>query len=180
MEKQGIKQMAYRHPVGVLRLFCGALLLALLGVCGYMGAARQENVQSVVSLPVTRVELEGEAVGGSSIAGVREKLEQSRREELALLDGVIADAGATSAAKEDALAQKTQRAARMEQEAQRTAILNGMGAEGALAVCGAQGVTLLIPQEFGLDETARNQLLNAVSGQSGTETAQLKIILIKK
>ena len=61
-----------------------------------------------------------------------------------------------------------------------TAILNGMGAEGALAVCGAQGVTLLIPQEFGLDETARNQLLNAVSGQSGTETAQLKIILIKK
>ena len=162
------------------RACCIVLAVTFIVTCGYMGAARQENVQSVVSLPVTRVELEGEAVGGSSIAGVREKLEQSRREELALLDGVIADAGATSAAKEDALAQKTQIAARMEQEAQMTAILNGMGAEGALAVCGAQGVTLLVPQTFGMDENARNRLLNAVGGSSGSETAQLKIILIKK
>ena len=101
-------------------------------------------------------------------------------EELALLDGVIADAGGNSAAKEAALAQKTQIAERMEREAQMTAILEGMGAEGALAVCGAQGVTLLVPQTFGMDENARNRLLNAVGGQSGSETAQLKIILIKK
>ena len=53
-------------------------------------------------------------------------------------------------------------------------------AEGALAVCGAQGVTLLVPQTFGMDENARNRLLNAVGGSSGSETAQLKIILIKK
>ena len=60
MTKKGIKQMAYRHPVGAMRLVCGAFFLALLGVCGYMGAERT-HVQSVVSLPVTRVELEGEA-----------------------------------------------------------------------------------------------------------------------
>ena len=68
----------------------------------------------------------------------------------------------------------------METEAQMTAVLERMGAENALAVCGAQGVTLLIPQEMGMDETARNRLLNAVGGQSGIEMTQLKIILIKK
>ena len=93
---------------------------------------------------------------------------------------MIADAGGDSAAKEAALAQKTQIAERMEREAQMTAVLEGMGAEGALAVCGAQGVTLLVPQTFGMDENARNRLLNAVGGSSGSETAQLKIILIKK
>ena len=93
---------------------------------------------------------------------------------------MIADAGGDSAAKEAALAQKTQIAERMEREAQMTAVLEGMGAEGALAVCGAQGVTLLVPQTFGMDENARNRLLNAVGGSSGAETAQLKIILIKK
>lgn len=162
MTKKGIKQMAYRHPVGAMRLVCGAFFLALLGVCGYIGAERT-HVQSVVSLPVTRVELEGEAVGGSSITQIRERLNRQREEELTLLDRVIADAGADSAAKEDALSQKTQIVRRMETEAQMTAVLEGMGAENALAVCGAQGVTLLIPQEMGMDETARNRLLNACS-----------------
>ena len=41
-------------------------------------------------------------------------------------------------------------------------------------------MTLLVPQTFGMDENARNRLLNAVGGSSGAETAQLKIILIKK
>jgi len=118
--------------------------------------------------------------GGGSIAEVRARLNRQREEELALLDGVIADAGGDSAAKEAALAQKTQIAEQMEREAQMTAVLEGMGAEGALAVCGAQGVTLLVPQTFGMDENARNRLLNAVGGSSGSETAQLKIILIKK
>ena len=73
MKKQ-VKDMVYRHPMGVLRVFCGVLLLALLGVCGYMGASRRENVQSVVSLPVTRTELEGDAIGGGSMAQIREKM----------------------------------------------------------------------------------------------------------
>ena len=137
MTKKGIKQMAYRHPVGAMRLVCGAFFLALLGVCGYIGAART-HVQSVVSLPVTRVELEGEAVGGSSITQIRERLNRQREEELTLLDRVIADAGADSAAKEDALSQKTQIVRRMETEAQMTAVLEGMGAENALAVCGGR------------------------------------------
>ena len=85
MTKKGIKQMAYRHPVGAMRLVCGAFFLALLGVCGYIGAERT-HVQSVVSLPVTRVELEGEAVGGSSITQIRERLNRQREEELTLLD----------------------------------------------------------------------------------------------
>ena len=178
--EKSIRKTIYRHPVGALRVFCSVMLLTLLGICGYVGSARTKNVQSAVSLPVIRTELEGDAIGGGSIAEVRARLNRQREEELALLDGVIADAGGDSAAKEAALAQKTQIAERMEREAQMTAILEGMGAEGALAVCGAQGVTLLVPQTFGMDENARNRLLNAVGGQSGSETAQLKIILIKK
>ena len=178
--EKSIRKTIYRHPVGALRVFCSVMLLALLGVCGYAGSARTKNVPSAVSLPVIRTELESDAIGGGSIAEVRARLNRQREEELALLDGVIADAGGDSAAKEAALAQKTQIAERMEREAQMTAVLEGMGAEGALAVCGAQGVTLLVPQTFGMDENARNRLLNAVGGLSGSETAQLKIILIKK
>ena len=178
--EKSIRKTIYRHPVGALRVFCSVMLLALLGVCGYAGSARTKNVPSAVSLPVIRTELEGDAIGGGSIAEVRARLNRQREEELALLDGVIADAGGDSAAKEAAMAQKTQIAERMEREAQMTAVLEGMGAEGALAVCGAQGVTLLVPQTFGIDENARNRLLNAVGGSSGAETAQLKIILIKK
>ena len=176
--EKSIRKTIYRHPVGALRVFCSVMLLALLGVCGYAGSARTKNVPSAVSLPVIRTELEGDAIGGGSIAEVRARLNRQREEEL--LDGVIADAGGDSAAKEAAMAQKTQIAERMEREAQMTAVLEGMGAEGALAVCGAQGVTLLVPQTFGMDENARNRLLNAVGGSSGAETAQLKIILIKK
>ena len=149
--EKSIRKTIYRHPVGALRVFCSVMLLAMLGVCGYAGSARTKNVPSAVSLPVIRTELEGDAIGGGSIAEVRARLNRQREEELALLDGVIADAGGDSAAK-----------------------------EGALAVCGAQGVTLLVPQTFGMDENARNRLLNAVGGSSGSETAQLKIILIKK
>ena len=181
--EKSIRKTIYRHPVGALRVFCSVMLLALLGVCGYAGSARTKNVPSAVSLPVIRTELEGDAIGGGSIAEgllVTEPRVHAREEELALLDGVIADAGGDSAAKEAALAQKTQIADRMEREAQMTAVLEGMGAEGALAICGAQGVTLLVPQTFGMDENARNRLLNAVGGSSGSETAQLKIILIKK
>ncbi|MFR5788512.1 MAG: hypothetical protein ACLUHE_16355 [Christensenellales bacterium] len=50
--------MAYRHPVGGDAAGLRRVFLALLGVCGYIGAERT-HVQSVVSLPVTRVELEG-------------------------------------------------------------------------------------------------------------------------
>ena len=131
--EKSIRKTIYRHPVGALRVFCSVMLLALLGVCGYAGSARTKNVPSAVSLPVIRTELEGDAIGGGSIAEVRARLNRQREEELALLDGVIADAGGDSAAKEAALAQKTQIAERMEREAQMTAVLEGMGAEGALA-----------------------------------------------
>lgn len=177
--EKSIRKTIYRHPVGALRVFCSVMLLALLGVCGYAGSARTKNVPSAVSLPVIRTELEGDAIGGGSIAEVRARLNRQREEELALLDGVIADAGGDSAAKEAALAQKTQIAERMEREAQMTAVLEGMGAEGALAVCGAQGVTLLVPQTL----HGRKRQKSALKRRRrviGSETAQLKIILIKK
>ena len=84
--EKGIRKTIYRHPVGALRVFCGVMLLTLLGICGYAGSARTKNVQSAVSLPVIRTELEGDAVGGGSIAEVRARLNRQREEELALLN----------------------------------------------------------------------------------------------
>ena len=83
--EKSIRKTIYRHPVGALRVFCSVMLLALLGVCGYAGSARTKNVQSAVSLPVIRTELEGDAIGGGSIAEVRARLNRQREEELALL-----------------------------------------------------------------------------------------------
>ena len=84
--EKSIRKTIYRHPVGALRVFCGVMLLALLGVCGYAGSARTKNVPSAVSLPVIRTELEGDAIGGGSIAEVRARLNRQREEELALLN----------------------------------------------------------------------------------------------
>ena len=53
MAKKGLKEMAYRHPVGALRVFCSLMLLTLLGVCGYIGASRPVKMKTV-SLPITR------------------------------------------------------------------------------------------------------------------------------
>ena len=97
-----------------------------------------------------------------------------------MLDSVIADSGAAQDAKESALNQKTQIAARMEQEAQVQAVMEAMGAENALAVGGAQGMTLLLPTQTAQDETLRNRLLHAAASQTGMEEKDIQIILIKK
>ena len=72
--EKSIRKTIYRHPVGALRVFCSVMLLTLLGICGYAGSARTKNVPSAVSLPVIRTELEGDAIGGGSIAEVRARL----------------------------------------------------------------------------------------------------------
>ena len=76
--EKSIRKTIYRHPVGALRVFCSVMLLAMLGVCGYAGSARTKNVPSAVSLPVIRTELEGDAIGGGSIAEVRARLNRQR------------------------------------------------------------------------------------------------------
>ena len=179
MAKKGLKEMAYRHPVGALRVFCSLMLLTLLGVCGYIGASRPVKMNTV-SLPITRETISGGAIGGASITEIRGRLENQRMQESELLESVIADSGAAQDAKESALNQKTQIAARMEQEAQVQAVMEAMGAENALAVGGAQGMTLLLPTQTAQDETLRNRLLHAAASQTGMEEKDIQIILIKK
>ena len=110
----------------------------------------------------------------------REELEKQRMQEIELLSSVIADSDAAQEAKESALNQKTQIAARMEREAQIHAIMEAMGVKGALAVSGAQGITLLLPTETAQDETLRNRLIYAAASQTGVEEKDIQIILIKK
>ena len=58
--------------------------------------------------------------------------------------------------------------------------LEAMGVKGALAVSGAQGITLLLPTETAQDETLRNRLIYAAASQTGVEEKDIQIILIKK
>ena len=179
MAKKGLKELAHRHPVGVLRAICSLMLLTLLGTCGYIGASRPAKMKTV-SLPITRETGSGYAAGGASISEIKRKLEKQRALELELLDQVIADSDSAQEAKESALCQKVQIAARMEQEAQIQAVLEAMDVEEALAVGSVQGITLLLPTETAQDETLRNRLIHAAASQTGIEEQHIQIILIKK
>lgn len=143
-------------------------LLALLAACG-LSAAHTDGAQAV-SVPV---ECAPSAVEAMSTA---QRLEADRREEIALLDSVLESADTDQATRQNALAQKTQLAGRMELEAQARACLGGMGYERALVVCGAQTMTVLLPAgEFAQGDEAR--VVAAVCEQTGTGAENVKILL---
>lgn len=155
-----------------------ALLLALLGVCGYAGASR-EAVQAV-SVPIARSTLETQASSPASHEEIRARLSEQRRQELSLLESVLADAQTDEATARSALSQKQELVRRMECEAGAEAVLEGMGFAGALSVCGAQVMTVILPQDEAQTEADRLRAIDAVCAQTGTKAEDVKIILAKK
>lgn len=158
---------------------CCAMLLALLGVCGYMGASREESTQAV-SVPITQKTLTQQEIAAASMEEIRGRLEEEREAEIALLDSVLADTSASVATKDSALSQKTQIAARMENEAQTVAALEMMGFRDVAAVCGAQTMTVITPAENVQEEIDRTRMIDAVVSQTGMSAESVKIILLKK
>ena len=156
---------------------CAALLL-LLAVCGYMGASGREET-AAVSVPVQRTVLEGGALAGESGADVRERLKNERAQEIAMLESVIDSPRADAATIKSALTQKTELVRRMECEAQAEAVLGAMGLSEATAVCGAQMLTLILPQGIAADENACARAIAAVSEPTGISAESVKIILVK-
>lgn len=149
-----------------------ALLLALLAVCGLAGA-NPARVQTV-SVPVSRAAQEE---GQTAAMSVAERLALDRQEEIALLDGVLEDNATDQATRQNALAQKAQLAGRMELEAQARACLSGMGYERAQVVCGALVMTVLLPAGSVADARDSARIVAAVSDQTGTDAANVKILL---
>ena len=155
-----------------------AALLALLAVCGYMGAAGRDET-AAVSVPVVRTALESGALSAESAADTRGRLADERAQELEMLESVIGSPRADAATVKSALAQKTELTRRMEAEAQAEAVLGAMGIADATAVCGAQMLTLILPAASAADEAARAQVIGAASEQTGIAAESVKIILVK-
>ena len=155
-----------------------AALLALLAVCGYMGASGREET-AAVSVPVERTALESGALSTETVEDARRRLAVERAQELEMLESVIGSPRADAATVKSALAQKTELTRRMEAEAQAEAVLGAMGIADATAVCGAQMLTLILPEESARDETARAQVIGAASEQAGVAAESVKIILVK-
>lgn len=156
-----------------------AALLVLLAVCGYMGAGNMDAETAAVSVPVERTVLLSGEMSGETAADARERLADERAQELAMLESVIDSPRSDAATVKSALTQKTELVRRMEAEAQAEAVLAAMGVEGATAVCGAQMLTLILPEESARDETARAQVIGAASEQAGVAAESVKIILVK-
>ena len=106
-----------------------ALLLALLAVCGYIGAGREQT--QTVSAAVTRITLPEQTQDDAQDAA--ERLMAQREQEIALLRSVLEQPDAGSQTRDAAMAQLTQLTVRMETEAQCEACLREMGYEGAYA-----------------------------------------------
>lgn len=174
MKKQ-IDERTGRH----LRAALCALLLTLLAVCGYAGASR--GGVRAVSVPVVYSTLETGAASGTKTSpeAIRARLSEQRRQEMELLESVIDGDAADEATRTSALAQRTELARRMECEASAEAVLEGMGFSGAISVCGAQVMTLILRQEQAQTQADRLRALDAVSAQTGTAAEEIKIILAK-
>ena len=163
------------QKTGMRGVFC-ALLLALLAVCGYVGAGREQT--RTVSTAATRVALPEQTQDDALTAAQRYRAQ--REEEIALLEDVLGRADADAGTRANATAQLAQIAARMETEAQSEACLGAMGISGSAAVSGAQLLTLFIPYGEISDESDKTRILDAVCGVSGLEAGSVKIILTKK
>ena len=153
-----------------------ALLLALLAVCGYVGAGREQT--QTVSAAVTRITLPEQMQDDAQDAA--ERLMAQREQEIALLRSVLEQPDAGSQTRDAAMAQLTQLTVRMETEAQCEACLREMGYEGAYAVSGAQLLTLLIPYDKINEESDKTRILDAACAVSGLDAGSVKIILTKK
>ena len=164
-----------RQSVG--RLAGSALLLALLAVSGYAGAA-QAPVQAV-SVPATYEVISAWEISAETMEDVQERLRQERQQEIELLDSVIAGAEGNHELAAHALVQKTQLAERMETESRVRAALAYMGYAQVNVVCGAGSMTLIAPWQVVSDETERVKLIAAAADQAQIPAECVKIILPK-
>ena len=167
-----MKEMWMRRARGIS---C-ALLLALLALCGWMGA--RGVPQQTVSVATTRATLPAETADSSQDAAAR--LVQQRQEEIAMLQAVIDNAQTDTKTRQSALTQMTQIAERMELEARSVACLEQMGFSNVSAVCGAGIMTIMMPYAAMGEEGDQARVIDAVCTQTGMEPADVKIILTKK
>lgn len=153
--------------------------MTLLALCS-LGGQHAQEAAAPVSVPIVRTELdEALLFPENGLEETAKRLEEERRRELELLDEVIVG-GADQQTMQLALAQKAEIAGRMETEALAAAVLQAMGYGRSAVCCGAQLLTLFLPEEDALEAQVMTTILDAVSAQTGILGDSVKIILVKK
>lgn len=155
---------------------CTALVL-LLAVCGYWGAGRQKTTG--VSVPVAVETVSESVLSAASMEETQRRLRDERESALALLQSVLEEPAADERIKSDALAKKTEMAARMEKEAALCAALAHMGFDGAAVVLGENAATVIVPWQAAESEQNRVKIIDAAVSHTGLAPENVKIILSK-
>lgn len=171
MVMNGIKKSKGRGVIG-------ALLLSLLAVCGFAGAA--EPPAQTVSVPVIRTQYMMEDGMDESVESAQSRLSRDRERELELLRGVAENEFSDEELRYDALKQIDEIVQRMEIEARAKACLTELGFSDALPIVSAQGLTIICPSDSFRHEEERLSAINAVCSVSTYEPRDIKIILAKK
>ena len=161
-----------------LRPVSGAALLALLAVSGYFGA--MEPPTKSVTVPVVHTVLTDQQINSSDIEEIRQRLQDKRKQELDLLDSVIAHADTSAKTRADALDQKAAVAFAMDAEAKTEAALFSLGVDQAVVICSPGSVSVFVPPDTAADERMRTLMIDAAASHSGLEPGEVKIILAKK
>lgn len=153
-------------------------LLSLLAVCGFSGAEK-DSVQTV-NVSVRRVPYVLEPADMHSMKSTVTRLDDEREREIELLKEIADNQNADDSVKKDAARQMSELVKRMETEAQIKVCLTKMGIVDPYPVISAQGMTLILPEGSMENEEMQIRVLDAVSGLSGYDAADIKIILAKK
>lgn len=156
---------------------CMALLL-LLAVGGYTGASAPQAHMTAAPVETRTILTAGDVQ--MTYEEIRAEHERERQQEIDLLNSVIESDASSEETKQSALAQKTQIASRMEMEAQVRAALLHMGYAPAAAVCGAQQMTVILPQDSVKTDEDSVRVIDAAAAAAGIDAGSVKIILVKK
>ncbi len=156
---------------------CGALL-ALLAVCGYMGA--RPTPTATVSVPVMLEAIPASALAADSMEKTLARLDEKRAGALSLLEDVLQDPAAGEREKQAALGLKTQIAARMAQEADAEELLLRMGVGETAVILGEGTAHVVAPWQAAENEQSRVKIIDAVATAAGVDASNVKIILAKK
>ena len=154
------------------------VLLLLLAVGGYTGASAPQAHMTAAPVETRTILTAGDVQ--MTYEEIRAEHERERQQEIELLNSVIESDAASEETRQSALAQKTQIASRMEMEAQVRAALLHMGYAPAAAVCGAQQMTVILPQESVKTDEDSVRVIDAAAAAAGIEAGSVKIILVKK
>ena len=170
--------MAIWTSIGKTRGLCGASLLLMLGISGYIGT--RERALQAVSVPVSRVSYVVEENEEDSFERASEKLRAEREREVALLQKVVEDDDIDSETRRDASSQITVLAERMELEHRLEVCLEEMGFNQTACISSANGITVICPMDCIEGDHDRLRMIDAICGLTGHDAGDIKIILSKK